>query len=104
MKVAALALIGIGLLGTTARGEDDAATTFKGKCAGCHAPDGTGSTAIGTKLKMRDLRSPDVQKQTDTQLAGIIANGKSPMPGYKDKMSDAQIKQLVEYIRGLAKK
>jgi mono/diheme cytochrome c family protein len=104
MKVAALALIGMGLLGTAARAEDDAATTFKGKCAACHAPDGSGDTPIGTKLKMRDLRSPDVQKQTDAQLTGIITNGKSPMPGYKDKMSDAQIKQLVEYIRELGKK
>ena len=105
MNVAALALlIGMGLGGTTARAQDDAATTFKGKCAGCHAPDGSGNTAIGTKLKMRDLRSPDVQKQTDAQLTDVITNGKSPMPGYKDKITDAQIKLLVGYVRGLAKK
>lgn len=96
-------LIGMGLFGTTVRAQD-AATTFKEKCAGCHAPDGSGNTTIGTKLKMRDLHSPDVQKQTDAQLTDIITNGKSPMPGYKGKITDAQIKELVGYVRGLAKK
>jgi len=105
MNGAALVLAtGIGLLGSPVRAQDDAATTFKGKCAGCHGPDGSGNTAIGTKLKMRDLGSPDVQKQTDAQLTDIIMNGKSPMPAYKDKITDAQIKQLVGYVRELGKK
>jgi mono/diheme cytochrome c family protein len=105
MNGAALLLaVGMGLLGTPARAQNDAATTFKGKCAGCHGPDGSGNTAIGTKLKMRDLGSADVQKQTDAQFTDIIVNGKSPMPGYKGQLTDAQIKQMVGYIRGLAKK
>lgn len=96
--------VGILLALTPVRAQDDAATTFKSKCAACHGPDGSGNTAIGTKLKMRDLRSLDVQNQTDSQLMDIIVNGKSPMPGYKSQLTDAQIKQLVGYIRGLAKK
>jgi mono/diheme cytochrome c family protein len=95
---------GILLLLAPARAQDDAATTFKSKCAACHGPDGSGNTAIGTKLKMRDLRSPDVQKQTDPQLTDIIVNGKSPMPAYKGQLTDEQIKKLVSYIRGLATK
>jgi mono/diheme cytochrome c family protein len=45
-----------------------------------------------------------VQKQTDAELTAIITNGKSPMPAYKGKVTDAQIKELVTYVRGLAKK
>ena len=32
-------------------------------------------------MKIHDLRSADVQKQTDAQLTEIVTNGKSPMPG-----------------------
>ena len=45
-----------------------------------------------------------MQKQTDAELAAIITDGKSPMPAYKGKVTDAQIKELVTYLRGLAKK
>jgi cytochrome c6 len=82
----------------------DAAGDYKAKCAMCHGPDGTGSTATGKALKVRDLAAPDVQSQTDSQLADIITNGKNKMPAYKGKLTDDQIKGLVAYIRGLAKK
>ncbi len=83
---------------------DDGAATFKSKCAACHGADGSGNTTVGKSMKIRDLGSADVQKQTDEQLAGIITNGKGAMPPYKDKMTADQIKQLVAFIRQLAKK
>lgn len=55
-------------------------------------------------MKIRDLHSADVQKQTDAQLTDIVTAGKSPMPGYKDKLTADQIKGLVGYIRELGKK
>jgi cytochrome c6 len=82
----------------------DGAGDFKGKCAMCHGADGTGSTATGKALKVRDLASPDVQAQTDAQLTAIVTDGKNKMPAYKGKLTDAQIKDLVAYIRSLAKK
>ncbi len=83
---------------------DDSASTFKAKCAMCHGADGAGSTATGKAMKLRDLSSPDVQSQTDAQLTEIVTNGKGKMPAYKGKLTDDQIKGLVAYIRGLAKK
>jgi mono/diheme cytochrome c family protein len=82
----------------------DGAGDFKAKCAMCHGADGSGSTATGKALKVRDLASPDVQGQTDAQLTDIVANGKNKMPAYKGKLTDDQIKGLVAYVRGLAKK
>ncbi len=82
----------------------DGASDFKAKCAMCHGPDGTGNTATGKALKVRDLASPDVQGQSDAQLTEIVTNGKNKMPAYKGKLTDDQIKGLVAYIRGLAKK
>lgn len=55
-------------------------------------------------MKIRDFHSPDVQKQSDADLTQIITAGKGAMPSYKGKLTDAQIKDLVGYIRSLAKK
>ena len=83
---------------------EDAATTFKTNCASCHGMDGSGNTAPGKQLKVRDLRSAEVQKQADNKLTEIIAKGKNKMPGYSSKMSKDQISQLVAHIRAMAKK
>ena len=83
----------------------DGASLFKSKCAACHAPDGSGSGAMGKQLGVTDLRADAVQKQTDAQLTDSITNGKgTKMPAYKGKITDDQIKGLVGYIRELAKK
>lgn len=81
----------------------DAAATYKAKCAMCHGPDGKGS-AMGTKMGAHDFTSADVQKQTDAQLTETITKGKGKMPAYDGKLKDTEIKDLVGYIRGLAKK
>jgi mono/diheme cytochrome c family protein len=78
--------------------------TFKTKCAMCHGPDGAGNTPMGQRLKIRDLRSAEVQKQSDDELTTIIASGKPPMPGYAKTLSAADIRQLVAYIRSIAAK
>jgi cytochrome c6 len=83
---------------------DDAAALYKSKCAACHAADGSGDTPAGKAMTVVDLRSPDVQKMSDADLIGATTNGKGKMPAYKGKITDDQIKQLVAYIRTLAKK
>ena len=87
-------------LAQTSPGED----VFKAKCASCHGPDGAGKTAMGAALKIRDLGSADVQKQSDAELNQIIAKGKNKMPAFDGKLKKEQIEQLVGYIRELAKK
>ena len=77
----------------------DAAATYKAKCAVCHGPDGKGG-----KMGTKDFAAPDVQKESDAEMAGIIANGKGKMPKYADKLKENEIKDLVTYIRSLAKK
>jgi len=80
------------------------ADTFKAKCAMCHGPDGAGKTTMGEKLKVRDLHSADVQKQSDAELSQFITKGKEKMPAFESKLSKEQIDHLVGYIRELGKK
>ena len=81
----------------------DGAAIYKAKCAMCHGADGAGQTPMGKNMKLRDLRSADVQKQTDAELVKWIADGKGKMPAYKGKLTPADIDALVEFIRTLKK-
>jgi mono/diheme cytochrome c family protein len=81
----------------------DGAATFKAKCAMCHGPDGTGQTSMGKTLKLRDLGSADVQKQTDADLKKIVNDGKGKMPAYKAKLSADEVQAVVAFIRTLKK-
>jgi cytochrome c6 len=79
------------------------ASLFKTKCAMCHGADGKAQTAIGKADKIPDFTSPDVQKLSDDELAATITNGKGKMPAYGKTLKPDQIKDLVAYIRSLAK-
>jgi mono/diheme cytochrome c family protein len=83
---------------------DDAAGLYKTKCAMCHGPDGKGDTPTGKAMKVTDLGSADIQKKTDAQLIEATTNGKGKMTAFKGKLTDAQIKELIAYVRELAKK
>jgi cytochrome c6 len=77
---------------------------FATKCASCHAKDGSGNTAMGKNLKVRDLGSADVQKISDKELKDIVSKGKPPkMPANGGKLNDTQINDLVKFIRSLKK-
>jgi len=80
-----------------------AADTYKAKCQGCHGPGGMPSDAMAKSMGMKALGGPDVQGMSDADLTGAITNGKGKMPGFKGKLTDAQIKDLVSYIRTLKK-
>lgn len=81
----------------------DGGADFKAKCAMCHGPDGKGDTVMGKKFGLKDLGSAEVQKMSDADLTSTITNGKDKMPAYKGKLTDAQISDLVKYIRTLKK-
>ena len=104
--VRAVLLLTAAVLAVTASARaQDAGALFKAKCSVCHAADGSGSGTTGKNLKTPDLRSDEAQKQTDAQLTDSITNGVGKkMPAFKGKLTDVQIKDLVGYIRGLAKK
>jgi cytochrome c6 len=77
--------------------------TFRTKCAVCHGPDGGGSE-VGKSMNVPDLRSEAVQKRPDAELAQIISDGKGGMPPFKSSLSEAQIHDLVSYVRSLRPK
>ena len=79
----------------------DSAALYKTKCAACHGPDGSGQTPVGKKLKVRDLRSEEVQKLTDAEMTKSLTEGKEKMP--KSKLSADDMKLVIAFVRGLKK-
>jgi cytochrome c6 len=100
--LALLILLGVSVF--PSRGDEPGEPLYKAKCAACHGADGKGETSVGKANKLHNLGSPDVQKQSDTDLTELITNGKNKMPAYGKSLKPGQIKDLVAYIRGFAKK
>jgi mono/diheme cytochrome c family protein len=74
------------------------------KCSVCHAQDGSGNTAKGRKLKVKNVRSPEVQKLSEAEMIDIVAKGKGKdMDGFEKELGNDMVKQLVTYYRSLAK-
>jgi cytochrome c6 len=97
--LAAVLVLGMMTVCASSAVAQDAAATYKAKCAMCHQADGKGG-----KMGTRDFASPEVAKESDADLTTIITKGKGKMPAYEGKLKDTEIKDLVTYIRGLAKK
>ena len=70
----------------------------------CHGPDGSGSTPVGKQMKVKDLRSAEVQKQTDAELTAIVTGGKSPMPAFGKALAPPDIAGVVAFLRTIASK
>jgi len=79
------------------------ADTYKAKCAMCHGPDGTAATPVAKAMKVVSFKDPTMVKASDAEFTAAIKDGKGKMKGYAGQLSDAQIKEVVSYIRTLQK-
>ena len=79
------------------------ADTYKAKCAMCHGPDGTASTPTGKAMKVPSFKEAAAVKESDADLIATTKNGKGKMPAYAGKLTDAQIREVVSFIRTLQK-
>lgn len=56
---------------------------------------------MGKKLGVKDYTKE--QSFSDAEATNIIKDGKGKMKGFKGKLSDADVKALVAYVRSLKK-
>ena len=67
---------------------------FSAKCSWCHQ---------GYGMKQADGPKLGGTEKTHEQVVKQIANGKSPMPGFKNQLKDYELQALADYIKALPK-
>jgi len=91
---------------TAASQEDEFAmgkSLYEQNCAGCHKEDGTGGaiTIEGKTIEPDDLTSDKIKKMDDVRITKYVHDGieDEGMPAFKDKLTEAQIREVVRYVR-----
>lgn len=79
------------------------ADLYKSKCVMCHGADGSGATPAGKALKAASFKDAVLVKAADPELIAVATKGKGKMPAYEGKLTDAQIKAVIAYVRTLQK-
>jgi len=76
------------------------------QCATCHGDSGLGdgSSARFLEKHPRNLTTTEFQSQTDGEIFWKINNGNSPMPTFKDILTEKQMWMVVNYLRTFASK
>ena len=99
-------LVGTPLLLAAALVAAPVAENWENHCTKCHGADGKGQTKVGRKLNVKDYTDAKVQAEMKddemfkaTKEGVFDKSGKERMKAYKDELSDAEIKDLVGYIR-----
>jgi mono/diheme cytochrome c family protein len=94
----------------TSEALQEAASIYKKRCSKCHGFNGNGKGSATKDLDVKPRNYADkgqMEKIPDGQLFWIISNGSDPetteMLGYRKKLSEEQMWQLVHYIRSFAK-
>lgn len=73
-------------------------STWDQYCQKCHGVYGSGNTAMGKRLNLKDLKDSTI---TEDKVRVTIFNGKNKMPAFKSKLSSAEVDQLVEFVMNL---
>jgi len=88
----------------------EARELWEARCQACHGSDGSGDTKEGKKTRAADLRDPKLQKaMSDSEMENVIREGtpmeagEKRMPAFKNKLTDEQIKLLVQFVRSLTR-
>ena len=103
-------ILGLPLLLAAVLAAAPVAENWENHCTKCHGADGKGQTKAGKKLNVKDYTDAKVQaemKDADMFKAtkeGVFDKaGKEKMKAYKDELSDAEINELVAYVRKFKK-
>lgn len=106
LKVAALALLCVAAF--TIRAAEPKELWDK-NCAACHGKDGKGETKMGKKAGVKDYTDPKVSETIKDDKAfksvkeGMKEGGKELMKPFAEKLTDAEIKSLIAYIKTFKK-
>lgn len=108
--ISALCLVVLGsswAAGQTPRGDPKSGqAVYQQHCLRCHGPklDGKGPDSQDLIVQPANLLSPASRAKTDWELLVTISNGAlfTPMHGFRGKLTDQQMLDVLSYIRSVA--
>jgi len=103
LAIRAAVLFSVITLLPAAFAQSGGADVYKSKCVMCHGADGLGATPAGKALKAASFKDAILVKAGDPELIAAATKGKGKMPAYDGKLTDAQIKAVIAYVRTLQK-
>lgn len=74
---------------------------YKANCQSCHGSTGTPSPGIAKMMGVKAASDPDIKKLSVAEEIASVKNGKGKMKPLSPKLTDAQIKDAVDYFRTL---
>jgi mono/diheme cytochrome c family protein len=74
---------------------------YKANCQSCHGSTGTPSPGIAKMMGVKAASDPDMKKLSAAEEIASVKNGKGKMKAMSPKLTDAQIKDAVDYFRTL---
>jgi mono/diheme cytochrome c family protein len=90
-------------IGIPAGAQSASADLYKAKCQMCHGANGMADSGAGKAMKVKPAADPDVKKMSEAQMIDAVRKGMGKMQPFKDKLTDAQIKDSVVYFRSFIK-
>jgi cytochrome c6 len=88
---------------TTAFAQGSGEDNYKAKCAMCHGADGLASGPMGKMDKIPAFNSPEAKKLSEADMIAETKSGKGKMPPFAGKLTDAQIKEVIGFVKTLQK-
>ena len=83
----------------------DGETIYMEKCKKCHGEKGEGNPKAIEKLckgvELEKLKLDPIAEKSDADVKKMIVEGKDKMPAYAEKLTEAEIDEVVAYCRQL---
>ena len=95
------ALLGSAVIASAADGAGK--TLYQKNCQSCHGADGNPPAAMAKSMNVPLVTAAVLNQKGDAEMLRIIADGAGKMPGYAKKMSAAEQKQVLEYMKTFGK-
>ncbi len=93
-----LALV-VAVAGSVGFAQSGGEAVYKANCQSCHGSAGTPNPGIAKAMGVKPANDPEYKKTSEADMIAAVKNGKGKMKAFSGKLTDAQIKDAVEYFR-----
>jgi len=93
-----LALV-VAVAGSVGFAQSAGEAVYKANCQSCHGSAGTPNPGIAKAMGVKPATDPDYKKASEADMIAAVKNGKGKMKAFSGKLTDAQIKDSVDFFR-----